>query len=143
VLGAIPLYFLGALVGEERLESWADKYGKWLSVSGKDIRRADDWFDKHGNKAVFFCRLIPGIRSLISIPAGLAHMHFWQFLLYTAGGASIWTAFLAILGAALGENYELIETYLGPISRVVLVGIGLFAIYWLWRRHQRNTAAQS
>lgn len=79
LLGQLPLYYLGRWVGEDKLVAWADRYGKWLTVSGKDIRRADDWFDKHGHKTVFFARLVPGVRSLISIPAGLSEMHLPTF----------------------------------------------------------------
>lgn len=143
VLGAIPLYFLGALVGEERLVVLANKYGKWLTLSGKDIRKADDWFDTHGPKTVFLCRMVPGVRSLISIPAGLSHMNFALFLGYTTVGAAIWTAFLAILGAALGQNYDLVETYIGPLSKIIVGGLFLIAIVWLWRRRQRQLAVSS
>jgi len=86
VLGALPLYFLGRLVGEERLVAWADRYGKWLTVRGKEIRKADDWFDRHGHKTVLFGRLVPGVRSLLSIPAGLSEMPMPKFLLYTSIG---------------------------------------------------------
>jgi membrane protein DedA with SNARE-associated domain len=141
VLGAIVIYFVGALVGEERLVVLADRYGKWLTLSGKDIRRADDWFDKHGTKAVFFCRMVPGVRSLISIPAGLSHMNFVQFMLYTTVGSAIWTAFLAILGAILGQNYELVDRYIGPLSYVVVGGLLLAAIVWLVLRKRRQAAA--
>ena len=82
VLGQLPLYYLGRLAGEEQLKRWADRYGKWLTVSHEEIERAKGWFDHHGGKAVFLCRLIPGIRSLISIPAGMAKMHLLAFLLY-------------------------------------------------------------
>jgi membrane protein DedA with SNARE-associated domain len=143
VLGAIPIYLVGALVGEERLVVLADKYGKWLTLSGKDIRRADDWFDKHGAKTVFFCRMVPGVRSLISIPAGLAHMNFIQFLLYTTVGAAIWTAFLAMLGAFLGNNYELVDEYIGPLSYVIVGGLLLAAIVWIVLRKRRQAAART
>lgn len=143
VLGAIPIYLVGALIGEERLVVLADKYGKWLTLSGKDIRRADDWFDKHGPKTVFFCRMVPGVRSLISIPAGLAHMNFIQFLLYTTVGAAIWTAFLAILGATLGNNYELVDEYIGPLSYVIVGGLLLAAIVWIVLRKRRQAAARA
>ncbi len=89
---------------------WADRYGKWLMVSSRDIRRADDWFDKHGHKTVFFARLVPGVRSLISIPAGLSEMHLPTFSLYSALGTGLWAFLLAALGALLGENYDAVDT---------------------------------
>ena len=134
LVGQLPLYYLGRWVGEDQLVAWAERYGKWLTVSGKDIRRADDWFDKHGHKTVFFARLVPGIRSLISIPAGLSEMHLGMFLLYSALGTSLWALILASLGAVLGENYDVVDTYLGPVSFVVLGGLLLWAIVWVVRR---------
>lgn len=138
VLGALPLYYLGKWLGEERLKQLADKYGKWLTVSGEDIAKADDWFDRHGHKAVFFARLVPGVRSLISIPAGISSMNLLQFLLYSALGTGIWAGVLAYLGRLLGENYEVVNTYLGPITYVVIGGLVLAAAYWVWKRKQRG-----
>ncbi len=136
VLGALPLYAIGRWVGKDRLVQWADRYGTWLTVSGDDICRADDWLTRHGSKAVFFCRLVPGIRSLISIPAGMSTMNVAQFVIYTTLGSGIWTAALAYGGRALGNNYELIDQYLGPISYVVFGGLVLGAAIWVWQRRR-------
>lgn len=136
VLGAIPLYYLGSAVGEQRLIAWADRHGRLLRVSGGDIERADSWFDRHGGKVVFFGRLVPGVRSLISIPAGVARMNLVPFLLYTALGASLWTALLAYAGRVLGENYVRVGDYLGPASYVVLAGLSAALALWLWRRRR-------
>jgi membrane protein DedA with SNARE-associated domain len=138
VLGALPLYYLGKWLGEERLKQLADKYGKWLTVSGADIEKADRWFDRHGHKAVFFARLVPGVRSLISIPAGISDMNLPQFLLYSALGTGIWAGVLAYLGRLLGENYEAVNAYLGPITYVVIGGLLVAAVYWVWKRKQRG-----
>ena len=140
VLGAIPLYYLGRLVGEERLKEWADKYGKWLTVSSREIEKVDRWFDRHGNKAVFFGRLVPGIRSLISIPAGISGMNLVTFLLYSAVGGTLWTAMLAYLGRLLGENYEQVDAYLGPVSYVVLGGLAVAGIIWVWQRKKQRAS---
>lgn len=138
VIGALPLYWLGRWAGKDRLVEWADRYGKWLTVSGDDVRRADQWFERHGSKAVFFCRLVPGIRSLISIPAGFAEMNLFKFLLYSTLGAGIWSTALAFGGRALGDNYELIDRYLGPISYVVLGLLVVGAAIWIWRRRSKQ-----
>lgn len=143
VIGALPLYYLGRVVGEERLKQWADRYGKWLTVSGKEIERADQWFERHGHKAVFFGRLVPGVRSLISIPAGISGMNVLQFLLYSAAGALIWTAVLAYLGRLLGQNYERVNEYLGPITYVVLGGLLIAGIIWVVRRKKRQTTGDA
>jgi membrane protein DedA with SNARE-associated domain len=89
VLGALPLYYAGYLLGEERLKAFADKHGRWLTISRDDLERAKNWFDQHGKLAVLICRLVPGIRSLISIPAGIAKMNMAAFLFYTSVGAGI------------------------------------------------------
>ncbi len=121
VLGAVVLYGLGRMMNEQRLIALTDRYGKWLLVSSDDIRKADDWFDRHGKKIVFFGRLIPAIRSLLSIPAGMSEMPFGQFLLYTSLGTTLWSGLLAYAGYQLGNNYEAIELWIAPISKVVLV----------------------
>lgn len=92
VLGALPLYYLGRKVGEERVKTFADTYGRWLTVSRKDIEQAKGWFDRHGGMAVLICRLVPGVRSLISIPAGVDRMSIMSFLIYTVIGTSLRTA---------------------------------------------------
>jgi membrane protein DedA with SNARE-associated domain len=143
LLGQLPLYYLGRWVGEDKLVVWADRYGKWLTVSGDEVKKADDWFDRHGPKAVFFARLVPGLRSLISIPAGLSEMQLLPFLLYSALGTSLWALLLAGAGALLGENYQVVDTYLGPAGLVILGGILIVAIVWIARRrskHNRSAA---
>jgi membrane protein DedA with SNARE-associated domain len=129
-LGALPLYYAGKVVGEERLKKWAEKHGRWLTVSPDEIANSKKWFDKHGSKAVIACRLVPGVRSLISIPAGIAGMNLPQFLLYTAIGSGVWAAILAGLGLWLGEKFENIERVLNPLSWVIL---GLIVAAWLYR----------
>lgn len=138
VVGALPLYYLGKLVGTERLVYWADRYGRWLTISGKDIRRADGWFDRHGYKVVFFARCVPGIRSLISIPAGFSEMPLLPFLLYTILGSLLWTSALACAGFFLGQNYHVVDTYIGPIGTILLVCLALACVAWvLWRKREK------
>jgi membrane protein DedA with SNARE-associated domain len=129
-LGQLPLYAVGRAVGEERLERWAEKHGAWLTVSGDDIRRAKEWFEKHGSKAILICRVVPGVRSLISLPAGVQRMPLPKFLALTAIGSGIWVSALAAIGARLGEHHDLVQRYLGPAGTVVFALIGLT---WLVR----------
>ncbi|ADV67491.1 DedA family protein [Deinococcus maricopensis] len=138
VLGALPLYYIGKVVGEERLVKWADKYGAWLTVSGDEIRKADDWFDRHGHKMVLFVRLVPGVRSLISIPAGISGMPLPKFLLYTSIGTALWSTLLASLGLLLGEHYERVEQYLGPATYLILGGLLLYIVVSVIRRRRRQ-----
>jgi len=128
VLGALPLYYFGKKLGEERVKRLAHRYGRWLTVSRQDIERASQWFHKHGGVAVLLCRLIPGVRSLISVPAGIAGMNLVQFLVYTSLGTAIWTALLAYLGYVLGSNFTKVGEYLDPVSWIVFAAIGIYYI---------------
>jgi membrane protein DedA with SNARE-associated domain len=123
VLGALPWYFAGSILGAERLERLADRYGKWITVSSRDIIGSKHWFDKYGNKAVLLGRLVPVIRTLISIPAGIARMSLVPFLIYSTIGTILWTTFLTGAGYLLGKNYTLVDEYLSPVSKIVLVVI--------------------
>jgi membrane protein DedA with SNARE-associated domain len=128
--GAFFWYGLGLWVGEERLKRLADRYGRWLTMTRADVDKADDWFDAHGHIAVLFGRLIPTVRTLISIPAGLSEMPVRRFFVYSAIGTTMWTAFLALLGYALQSQYERVGAWIDPVSIAVLIVIvGLYA----WR----------
>ena len=130
VLGALPLYYLGLKLGAERLKSLADRHGRWLTVCGGDIDRAIGWFDRHGRAAVFIGRLVPGVRSMISLPAGIDRMPFASFLLFTVLGSGIWSGLLAYGGYLLGGRYQEVERYVNPVSYVVL---GAMLAVYLWR----------
>lgn len=137
VVGTLPLYYLGRVVNEERLVVWADRYGRWLTLRGKDIRKADDWFDRHGPKAVLFGRMIPGIRSLLSLPAGMSEMPLPSFLIYSAIGSGLWATLLAGAGYLLGNNYEVVEQYVGPIGTGVVALLVVSSVVWIvWRRRR-------
>jgi membrane protein DedA with SNARE-associated domain len=141
VLGALPFYYLGWFIGRERLRRWVGRHGHWLALSTGDLDSADAWFDRHCAAAVFLCRLVPGVRSLISIPAGLHCMPLHQFLLYTAAGTAIWAGVLAYLGKVLGKNYERVEHWLGPVTYVVLGSIVLAYVIRVIRLRRRNHRA--
>lgn len=135
VLGTLPLYYLGKVMGEDRAAAWADRYGRWLTVSGQDVRRAGRWFERHGQKAILFGRMVPGVRSLLSLPAGVAEMPLPKFLLYSFIGSGLWAGVLAGAGYLLGENYHVVERYVAPASKVIMGGLALGLVLWvLWRR---------
>lgn len=134
VLGALPLYYLGRLLNEDRLMVFTQKYGKYVFVKPSDIRSSSVWFDKHGSKAVFFGRMVPGIRSFISIPAGMSKMPILPFLVFTALGSSIWTSLLTVAGYYFGENYEVIEIMLAPYSKGFLLLAVVIIIAWFIKR---------
>jgi membrane protein DedA with SNARE-associated domain len=142
VLGALPWYYAGKLISEKRLKRWADYYGKWAGVSGKDIDQSNQWFNRHGTKAVLFCRLVPGVRTLISLPAGINAMPLALFLVYSTIGTALWTTFLTALGYFLGKNYALVDDYLGPVSKVVLLVIIVGFSIWLFQKIQQKRRAR-
>lgn len=138
VLGGLPWYYTGKHLGEKRVKRLADKYGKWLTVSSEDIEKANRWFDKHGGKAVMFCHLVPAIRTLISIPAGINRMNLVPFLVYTALGSGFWAGLLAIAGYMLGNNYQFVEKYADPASKILLVALIAAFIIWVVRRKRKR-----
>lgn len=144
VLGAIVLYYVGVLVDEAILRRFLRRYGKWLTVSESDLDRALALFDRYGPFIIFFGRLIPLIRSIISIPAGVDRMPMPKFLLYTTAGSLIWNGILGYGGYVLGDNWERIthtvETY-QSITLVVLAVMGLGVIYWWFKRFRAQQAA--
>ncbi|MFJ7825858.1 DedA family protein [Psychrobacillus sp. NPDC096623] len=137
VIGAAILYGIGKLLDVERLEKIIGKYGKFLRLTIKDIHKADAWFDKYGVWAVFFGRLIPLVRSLISIPAGMSKMNFGLFLLFTTLGTLIWNTVLVSVGAAVGDNWDVIVGYMDIYSNIVyaLIAIGGIAfLIWYFKK---------
>ena len=127
--GAIGWYVVGRKVGEKRVREFFRRRGRWVGMTGKDIDRSMDWFRRHGGVAVFVGRLIPAIRTFISLPAGFAGMPFLPFLLYTFVGTAAWTAALTYAGVLLGHNYRAVEQYLGPATWVIIGGIVAAYVY--------------
>jgi membrane protein DedA with SNARE-associated domain len=139
VLGQLPLYYLGYFLGKKRLMRLADKYGKWLTVDAATIENASAWFDRRGSIAVLFCRLVPGVRSFISIPAGVCGMNLPKFLLYSAIGMGVWAGALAWAGHALGKNYEKVEKFVAPVTYAVLGGLAITFVIWIVKRRRNAT----
>lgn len=140
VLGAFPWYYLGHFVGEERIRDWFDRHGKWLGISGKDIDNAQRWFQRYEGKAVFLGRMVPGVRTLISLPAGLCKMELVPFLIYTTLGTVGWVGLLTFSGYLLGDNYELVEKYLSVISKLVLATLVLALTLWIVRHRRQQSS---
>jgi membrane protein DedA with SNARE-associated domain len=135
--GAVVLYGIGLLLDVERLEKIVDKYGRLLRVKRADIHRADAWFDRFGIWTVFFGRLIPLVRSLISIPAGMSNMKFWLFLTFTTLGTLLWNTVLVYVGEAVGDNREAILEQLDIYSNIVyalIVLVGLLAVWYYMKK---------
>ncbi len=134
VLGALPLYYLGTVFDEQRLLKLTEKYGKWVLVKPSDITKANHWFNRYGKAVIFFGRMVPAIRSLISIPAGMNRMPLLPFLGLTALGSAIWTALLAYAGYTLGAHYDQVEQYIAPISKAVVAIVLIAAIVFIVKR---------
>ena len=118
VIGALPWYGIGRLVNEERLELWLSKHGRWLGINPQELARSRKWFNRYGVSLVFWGRLVPGIRTLISVPAGVELMPIIPFFIWTSAGSLIWTLFLTITGFYLGDSYEDIEKWISPFSSI-------------------------
>jgi membrane protein DedA with SNARE-associated domain len=129
--GALVLYWLGAVWGLERICALADRIPL---MHAQDVRRAVAWFGRHGRTAVFVGRLVPGVRSLISIPAGIDRMPLLRFCVFTTAGSLVWNAALIVAGYELGEQWHVVEGYVGPVSNVVYVLIGIALVVVAARR---------
>ncbi len=131
ILGSLPWYYLGRLVNEKKLSKFLDKRGKYVGITSDDLAKSKLWFDKYGVSLVFWGRLVPGIRTLISVPAGMELMPFRKFLIWTTLGSLIWVAILTYAGLILGENWQIIESYLDQIKYILKPLLILILVYFL------------
>jgi membrane protein DedA with SNARE-associated domain len=129
-LGALLWYYVGKWLGKERVCHVAARYGRWMTLDEKEVNRALTWFERHGGKAVFGGRLVPAVRTLISVPAGIAHMALGPFLLASTSGTIIWTGCLTTAGVLLKNEYELVSHYVDGVSQILL---GLIVLTYLYR----------
>jgi membrane protein DedA with SNARE-associated domain len=128
VLGAIILYKIGRLLNTERLEHlFESRLGRALYLKKEDIRKAENWFAKYDNTAIFLCRFVPIVRSLISIPAGMSKMSFKLFILFTSIGTLAWNVILIYLGRLAGKSWGIVASYVDFYSIVVAVILGATA----------------
>ena len=140
LVGAIVLYTLGSRLGEDRLRRAA---ARLPLTKVADLDRTKAWFERHGRKAVFLGRMVPVFRSLISIPAGLAHMRRRTFAALTVGGSLIWNSALILAGYALGTQWQLVRRYTGILQTVVLIGLGAWLVWFVVRRARQHTGSES
>lgn len=139
-LGSLPFYFIGYWGNDLVVEKFLKNYGKYFFIDEKDVENGFMVFDKYGNSIVLVGRLIPIIRTVISFPAGVAKMKFWEFSLYTLIGSVLWSGFLASAGYFLGDNYAVIIDYLGAYENIIL-GLGVLAVvtfvgYKIWKKRK-------
>jgi len=133
VIGSIVAYAIGFWGGRPLVE----KYGRYVLISHRDLERADNWFSSWGEITIFISRLLPIIRTFISLPAGIARMNFGRFILYTFLGSFPWCLGLAFLGAKLGENWPRLKVFFAGADWVIIVIIGIGIGWWIIR-HFRN-----
>lgn len=134
LLGALALYAVGYYLGERRVRWVIVHWGKWLGFKDEDVDKADDWFDRFGGIAVMTGRVIPIVRSLISIPAGLRKMPMTTFALYTTLGSLAWNSVLIGAGWVLGDNWDRVQQYVGYLQWLVIIAVLILAAWWVWAR---------
>ena len=140
IVGAMILYTVGAVLGEDRIRRLVGRFGKYVLVTTGDIDKATSWFKRHGRSAVFFGRLVPVVRSLVSIPAGVDKMPLGSFLIYTAVGSAIWNTILIVAGYLLGTQYDRVEGFVKVFQYVVIAAVLVAVAYFVYRRLGRREA---
>lgn len=137
LVGSLVGYYIGALFKEEMLLGWIRRYGKYVLLREEDYYRGLTWFSKYGSLGVFASRLLPAVRTFISLPAGVFKMNVIKFSLYTFIGSLLWSALLTWIGYALGSQWDNIGSYIKPLEYAVILFVGLSLMYYLYRRMKK------
>ncbi|WP_166170403.1 DedA family protein [Acinetobacter sp. SA01] len=138
LLAAALLYWIGYKFNHDSIFRFVDRYGRYMFIKSSDVKKSLDWFEHYGHRIVFFGRMIPAVRSLISIPAGMSHMPFWKFMFYSGLGTIIWTTFLACVGFYFGENQQLMQRIFSQVSHGIILIILVIIAILLYRRQLRK-----
>ncbi len=142
LIGASAWYVLGLLISQEQLMVWVERYGRWLTLKPKDIDKAAHFFRAGGGSwVVGIGRVVPGVRTYVSVPAGLSNMPLLPYLGYSALGTVVWTGALAIAGYLLGNQFDRVQHYIAPISKVVVISLVIAFVVWVLRRRQRRRSS--
>ena len=135
LIGNLPWYFIARAVGRERFLELVARWGKYVALKVSDVEAAIAWFDRHGGKAVLLGRMAPGVRTLISVPEGLAEMPLAKFLTLSAIGSTVWIVFLVAIGMVLQANWHYVAAVIDPLGKLLIVLAVLLGIGWIgWRR---------
>ena len=132
--GALIMYWIAAVIGDERLHSLTRKFGKWVQIREVDLTRAEEWFDRHATSAVLIGRCVPLIRSVVSIPAGFRRMKLVPYIAYTFAGSLVWNILLIGAGALLGDNWERVGEVFSPIQKLVELAVVAAVVVFAWLR---------
>lgn len=144
LVGNLPWYFIARAVGRERFMHLTARWGKYAAIKVEDVQAAIDWFDRHGGQAVLLGRMAPGVRTLISVPAGLAEMPLPRFLGLSALGSFVWISFLLAIGMILQANWHLVSAVIDPLGKILIVLAVLGVIGWIgWRRWREWSARRA
>ncbi|WP_122901607.1 DedA family protein [Acinetobacter sp. B51(2017)] len=138
MLAAALLYWIGYQFSHAAIFRFVDRYGKYLFIKSDDVKKSLAWFEQYGHRIVFFGRMVPAVRSLISVPAGMSRMPFWKFMLFSSLGTIIWTTFLACVGFYFGENQALMQQIFNQVGYVILGIVLLIIAVIFYRRWQRK-----
>lgn len=145
LLGSSVIYWIGRWAGDKRIEGVIERYGKWLVITCEDLAKSRRWFQRYGTPAVIISRVIPGMRSIISLPAGVSGMPYAKFALLTVLGSAVWNIALVGAGYFLGHNWDQVEAWLDPIGPVIYALIVLVVVSFITKRlwdKRRSSAAQ-
>ncbi len=138
MLAAALLYWIGYQFSHAAIFRFVNRYGKYLFIKSDDVKKSLAWFEQYGHRIVFFGRMVPAVRSLISVPAGMSRMPFWKFMLFSSLGTIIWTTFLACVGFYFGENQALMQQIFSQVGYVILGIVLLIIAVIFYRRWQRK-----
>lgn len=139
VAGSLPWYWAGRALGCERLKQLADRHGRWFTVDRNEIDHAQRWFERHGALVLVFGRLLPGLRTVVALPAGIAGMPLPAFLMWTLLGSLLWCSLLTGAGVLLESRYERIAAFVDPIATAIVVFVVAGYLWRVWR-HPRHAA---
>jgi membrane protein DedA with SNARE-associated domain len=142
VVGNLPWYYLGYVLGHGRMRALAGRFGRIWTISPADVDDAVRWFERYGWVAVFFGRMLPTIRTVISAPAGVSRMPMWGFLLFTTLGSLVWIGLLTVAGLFLEAHYDQVEAYVDPLSKIVIAAVVIGYVYRLVRGYGKDGAAR-
>jgi len=123
LVGQMPWYIAGWYFGGERVKRLAARYGRWLTVTPGEVQLVLDWFHRFGAISVFFGAMVPAIRAVISLPAGITRVSFGTYLAFVAAGTAIWMTVLSYAGYRLGQNYELVAHYVAPVTKAIVLAV--------------------
>ena len=139
--GALLWYAVGRRLGRDQVKRWAGRHGSWVAMTPDEVARADRWFERHGPVSVFFGRMIPFLRTIISVPAGVAGMSLLPFALYSAAGTFVWTLALAWAGRTVGRQFPAVGSVVGWVSWAVISAATVWYVYRVIRVHRNKRRA--